>query len=117
MTTIDLSTVPAFYQGYVKLVQHFDFIEAMTTSQNAMNTFLDELPSSKEDYAYATGKWTIKELLCHVADAERIFTYRALCFSRNDKTNLPGFDENAYVPESNATHRSILSIKNELNMD
>ena len=115
MTTIDINTVPPFYQGYIKQVQHLDFIEAMNKSQNDMNEFLKALPSSKENYAYAPGKWTIKELLCHVIDAERIFTYRALCFSRNEKKNLPGFDENAYVPESNAAHRSILSITQELN--
>jgi hypothetical protein len=114
MTTIDIATVPKFYQGYVRHVQHMDVIDALIESRNNMNSFMDKLQPEKENYAYAAGKWTIKELLCHVIDAERIFTYRALCFSRNDRTNLPGFDENAYVPESNATHRNILSIRQEL---
>jgi hypothetical protein len=115
MTKIDLSTVPVFYQNYVKQVQQWDVMNALVTSRDRMNDFLNQLPVEKQDYAYAPGKWSIRELLCHVIDAERIFVYRALSFSRNDKTNLPGFDENAYVPESNATHRSFVSIGEELN--
>ena len=61
-------------------------------------------------FAYAPGKWNIKELLCHTLDAERVFSYRALCFSRNDRTELPAFDENAYVPESNANALSLPEI-------
>jgi hypothetical protein len=111
---IDVNTIPSFYQGYVRLVQRMDLIEALEYSRNEMNSLLNNIPHDKENFAYAVGKWTVKELLCHVIDAERIFVYRALCFSRNDKTNLPGFDENAYVPESNASSRDIRSIKEEL---
>jgi uncharacterized damage-inducible protein DinB len=115
MTNLDITTVPPFYKNYVKQVIHLDMFEALRASRDEMNKYLASLPSEKLDYAYASGKWTIKELLCHIIDAERIFTYRALCFSRNDKTILPGFDENSYVPESNATQRSLLSISKELN--
>jgi hypothetical protein len=112
---IDVNTIPPFYQGYVRLVQRMDLIEALEYSRNEMNALLENVPQDRENFAYAVGKWTVKELLCHVIDAERIFVYRALCFSRNDKTNLPGFDENAYVPESNASSRNIRSVKEELN--
>jgi uncharacterized damage-inducible protein DinB len=115
MTTVDITTVPPFYQNYVKQVMELDVFDALKISRDEMNKYLASLPPEQLDYAYAPGKWTIKELLCHIIDAERIFTYRALCFSRNDKTNLPGFDENSYVPESNATQRTIFSIRNELN--
>jgi hypothetical protein len=114
MTTIDINTVPPFYQGYVRTVQNLDVIEALTITKSELSNRLQTLPAEKLDFRYAEGKWTASELLCHVIDAERIFTYRALCFSRNDKTNLPGFDENAYVPNSNSQGRSLLSIKTEL---
>jgi uncharacterized damage-inducible protein DinB len=92
-----------------------DMQEALIATRTQMNDIIDNLPPEKEDFAYAPAKWTVKELLCHIIDAERIFVYRALCFSRNDKTNLPAFDENAYVPESNASLRTIQSIRQEMN--
>ena len=115
MTTINLQEVPAFYQNYVRQVMHMDMQEALIATRTQMNDIIDNLPPEKEDFAYAPAKWTVKELLCHIIDAERIFVYRALCFSRNDKTNLPAFDENAYVPESNASLRTIQSIRQEIN--
>jgi uncharacterized damage-inducible protein DinB len=114
MTNIDIDTVPVFYRNYVKQVMHMDAFEAMERSRSELNHLISTIAPDKENYAYADGKWTVKELLCHIIDAERIFTYRALCFSRNDRNNLPGFDENAYVPESNAPQRSLLSIQREL---
>ena len=89
--------------------------EALIATRRQMNEIIDTLPPEKKDFAYAPAKWTVKELLCHIIDAERIFVYRALCFSRNDKTNLPAFDENAYVPELNASLRTIQSIRQEIN--
>lgn len=115
MTTINLQEVPAFYQNYVRQVMHMDMQEALIATRTQMNEIIDTLPPEKEDFAYAPAKWTVKELLCHIIDAERIFVYRALCFSRNDKTNLPAFDENAYVPELNASLRTIQSIRQEIN--
>ena len=68
----------------------------------------------KFDYRYAEGKWTIKDILQHLVDAERVFAYRALCFARNDKTELPGFEEDDYVIEANANKRSIQDLLTEL---
>ena len=67
--------------------------------------FLLELPEAKWDYAYGPGKWTLKEVLQHIIDTERVFAYRLLRISRGDKTPLPGFDENEYVNMSNARDR------------
>lgn len=114
MTTLKIEDVPTFYQNYVRLVIDADMREALITSGKALDHLISDIPPDKHDYAYASGKWTVKEVLCHIVDAERIFVYRALSFSRNDKNNLPGFDENAYVPESNASARSIESIQLEI---
>jgi uncharacterized damage-inducible protein DinB len=76
-------------------------------------SLLDETPKEKLEYAYAEGKWTLAEVLLHIIDAERVFQYRALRFARNDKTPLPGFDQDVYVPHSNASKRTIEDIKEE----
>ena len=72
------------------------------------------LPEDKLMYRYADGKWTIKEILLHIADDERIYAYRALRFARNDKTELPGFEQDEYAAHSGANERSIKSIVREL---
>ena len=64
---------------------------------------------------YASGNWTLKELIVHVTDTERIFAYRALCIARGEQAMLPGFDENTYAAASNAESRSIESIMAEYN--
>ena len=65
------------------------------------------------NYRYAEGKWSIKEILVHMMDGERVFCYRALRFARNDATELPGFEENDWVPNSNANNRKLRSIFRE----
>jgi uncharacterized damage-inducible protein DinB len=76
-------------------------------------TFIRSLPEDKFNYRYAEGKWTIKEILVHIIDDERIYCYRALRFARNDKTELPGFEQDEYVPYSNANSRDIEEIVEE----
>lgn len=88
-----------FYKGYIETVAD-DVIDELETQAHAFPDFLRALPPEKADYAYAEGKWTLKELLGHIIDTERIMTYRILCISRQDPTPLPGFDENEYVKKS-----------------
>lgn len=103
-------SVPVFYQNYVKRVQQNTLEEALNISIATYMDLIEKIPEDKGLYRYADGKWTIKELLVHVLDAERIFAYRALRFARNDKTMLAGFEENLYVPESAANERGIKEI-------
>src|SRR5258708_36330613 len=72
------------------------------------------IKEEKAEYRYEDGKWSVRELLCHVIDAERIFAYRALRFARNDKTALPGFEEKDYAPQANATGRRLKKIADEM---
>ncbi len=111
---LNLETIPTFYKGYVKLVTHPDVIQALRISGYRTMEIIHSIPEAKGDFRYADGKWTIREVLCHMLDAERIFTYRALRFARNDKTPLSGFDENAYAAHLNAEGRSLAQIGDEM---
>lgn len=114
MPSIDLQRIPEYYHNYVYKVKAADLFTAMQEHLQAFSTVLQQLPTQKWDHSYAEGKWTVKELVQHVIDAERIFCYRALCFARKDHTELPGFDENHYVVHSGANARSGESLLEEL---
>ena len=104
----------SFYASYVSLATGNNISEVIKNHSQQLNDFYNNLPNSKADYAYATGKWTIKDLLQHLIDAERIFVYRATRFARKDKQNLLGFEENDYAANANATNRTLQSLKDEL---
>jgi hypothetical protein len=86
-----------FYEGYVSRVPEGDVVEMLARQCGEASAFLRAVPPEKGDYRYAPGKWTVKEVVGHVSDAERIFAYRVLRIGRGDQTPLPGFDENAYA--------------------
>lgn len=102
----DLSRVPSFYHRYINHVEQEDLKAALDAQTPALIEFLENLPAEKRDYRYGADKWTIKEVLQHIIDAERIFAYRALCFARKDQTSLPSFDENTYADNSKAAKRN-----------
>lgn len=107
---LNLETIPSFYKGYVKLVSHPDVLQALRISGYRTMELIHSIPESKSDYRYAEGKWSVREVLCHMMDAERVFSYRALRFARNDRTELAGFDEKEYVLQLNATGRNLTQI-------
>ena len=111
---LNLESVPHFYKNYVKQIEETDLIQALRISGHRMLELVHFIKEEKADFRYEQGKWSVRELLCHVIDAERIFAYRALTFARADKTNLPGFDENNYAPEANAAGRSLKKIADEM---
>ena len=110
--TFEIS-IPTWYQNYINEIGERDYRDIMKENYNTTIELLLSIPEEKWNYAYAPGKWTIKELVMHMMDAERIFAYRALRFSRNDKTELPGFEENEYVPFYDAKYKSELAIIEE----
>ena len=101
----DLSTIPAFYHNYIQQVDGTDLMGAMKKQNNAIFTFLKSIPVEKRIFRYAKGKWTIKEMLQHIIDTERIFSYRAVCFARKETQSLPGFDENEYARNAKTENR------------
>ncbi len=85
----------------------------MEENLKATSDFIRSLPAETLLLRYAPGKWTIKEILAHVIDDERIYAYRALRFARSDQTELPGFDQDAYAPYSGANGRGVESLLDE----
>jgi uncharacterized damage-inducible protein DinB len=106
MSRPDLSRVPEFYHNYINQVPENDLTIAFNNQSPVVTNFFQNLPANKIDHAYAEGKWTIKEMLQHIIDAERVFCYRALRFARKDPTPLPGFDENLFAGNAKADKRS-----------
>jgi hypothetical protein len=113
ITKPDSSEYFEYFQTYISKVPKNDVVAALAESGKQFSSFLKAIPEDKADYKYEPGKWCIKEVVNHVSDAERVFVYRALTFSRNDKAVLPGFDEELWVPESNAANRSFDSLIKE----
>ncbi len=99
-----------YVSNYVQQAQTDDLIEGLTASYVFIMGMLQGLTEEQLLHRYAPGKWSIKEVMVHLMDSERIFAYRALRFARQDKTELPGFDENHYVPASKADAREINTI-------
>lgn len=101
----NLNRIPLWFHNYVNKVPENDLMEAMINQTPSFINFFEKIPVEKRDYRYAEGKWTIKEMLQHIIDAERVFAYRGLCIARNDTTPLPGFDENNYADNAKANIR------------
>ncbi|WP_127136617.1 DinB family protein [Flagellimonas oceanensis] len=102
-----------FYQTYIMALGDVELIEELKNGRKVLLSLFEEIPEEKLNYAYAEGKWSLAEALVHMIDTERIFQYRALCIARNDKTPLPGFDQDNYVPFSNAANRSKKDLTEE----
>jgi uncharacterized damage-inducible protein DinB len=105
---------PAYSNIYMDLLKDDgSILQHMKDNFFKIKEFIYELPEDKLYYRYAEGKWTIKEILVHIIDDERIFSYRALRYGRNDSTPLHGFEENDYAKYSYANERSLESIFEE----
>lgn len=96
---------PQFYAGYIAKAGD-DAFSALAEQAGSTPQRLQEITEAQAMHRYAPGKWSVKEVIVHMADAERVFAYRALRFARADATELPGFDENAWVPASIADRRA-----------
>lgn len=103
------------FAGYVSRVPGgVDILELLARQRDETRARLLAVPESRGAYRYAPGKWSVKELVVHLGDTERIMAYRALRIARGDTTPLPGFDENAYTPESGAEAVPLVELVEEL---
>jgi uncharacterized damage-inducible protein DinB len=115
ITDLEASEYAPYQASYITGVDDaYTLTEELEISLHNFIHFVQDIPMGKHDYRYAEGKWTIKEIIQHVIDAERIFAYRALRFSRNDTTELPGFDENSYVDNAHADNRGLQDLLTEM---
>jgi uncharacterized damage-inducible protein DinB len=111
---LPINEYATFYQSYIQILEEVELIEELEIGLHEFIQFVQNIPMDKFDYQYEEGKWTIKEIIQHLIDSERVFSYRALRISRNDTTPLPGFDENDYVANSNGKERSLQSLLSEM---
>lgn len=112
--TPDASEYVPYYGRYIALVPDGDIIAQLERQAEETARLIGGLSAEQAEHRYAPGKWSIKEVVGHVTDAERIFAYRALRFARGDSTPLPGFEENAYVPAGEFGDRSLADLASEL---
>ncbi len=102
-----------FYQTYVDHVIEMNLDDALKSTHKITQKFLKAIPEDRESFRYAEGKWSIKEVIGHMMDAERVMAYRALRFSRKDYTDLPGYDENLYAPNANAESFTLAELSKQ----
>jgi hypothetical protein len=105
-----------YYARYIALVPQAMPVPALQEQMDEILPFLRGISEEQGDHRYAPGKWTVKQMIQHVIDGERVFAYRALRAARGDRTPLPGFDENAYAAQSDASGRTIQSLADELEL-
>ncbi|WP_339701420.1 DinB family protein [uncultured Marixanthomonas sp.] len=112
-TTIPTSHYHPYFKRYIDLVVEHPLKKALKLGMIECKRFYKSLPEDVWSYQYAEGKWTPKEILLHVIDTERVFSYRALQIARSNQVKLRGYDENLFAKNSNANNRTIKSLINE----
>jgi uncharacterized damage-inducible protein DinB len=105
----------SYFVKYTSLVKETNIIEAFAAQKESIEKFYNSISEEKSNYAYAEGKWTLKEMLQHIIDTERVFAYRALAIARKETATLPSFDENEYAANTTANDRTWASLITEFN--
>jgi len=115
MKVSELSTTEfnSYFKPYIDKAGNATLLKSLKKGKKKTIKFFKKLPSSKLEYQYEDEKWTPKDILLHIIDAERAFSYRALQFARSKDAELEGFDENEFVPNANANKRSLKSLLKE----
>ena len=111
--TLHTNEYSPYYKPYIDKATHKDIIEGLKKNLETVVLFYSKIDVEKHDYAYADGKWTIKDILLHIIDTERIFAYRALRIARKDTTPMVGFDQDDYVAFGCAKSRTMKSLLQE----
>jgi hypothetical protein len=102
-----------YYEKYIALLPATDVITTLSTQMASTRALLDSIDEAKAGYRYAADKWSIKELVGHLIDGERVFAYRAMRFARNDQTSLHGFEQDDYVLNGDFDGRTLADLAAE----
>ena len=105
-----------YFEQYIKLVEGNKIIKILYEQSKITRELIKSISDYKGNYRYADGKWTIKEVIGHILDSERILAYRALSLARGEKKSLPGFDHNDYVEEGNFNRRELSELSFEFKL-
>lgn len=116
MTRPEKTEYDPYYETYISLVPEDDIKEALAVQPVELKEILVGLPEEKGMYAYADGKWTIKEVLGHLIDGERMFAYRIFRISRGDKTPIEGFEQDGYIENAHSNSRSFADLLDEFTL-
>lgn len=111
----DQSSYPPFYETYISLIESSDILPLLEKQRQDFLAYIAAIPEEKFDFRYAEGKWTVKEVIGHIIEVERIMAYRALAISRKDLQSLPGMDENLYIANSNYGNIDLHDLAEEFN--
>ncbi|GEO06623.1 hypothetical protein AAE02nite_42870 [Adhaeribacter aerolatus] len=116
LTKNQTGTYPAYFENYVAQLPDTDVFEVLAQQPQQLRALLHQVTEENAEKGYAPGKWSIKEVLGHLTDSDRIFAYRCLCISRHETQSLPGFDENTYVQYGDFNRRSLNDLISEFEL-
>ncbi len=116
MTKSDIAVLPQFFDRYINLAPDIDLIDALQAGASLETLLPLQTLENLGDYRYAPGKWTAKDIVQHLIDTERIMAYRSLRFARNDKTSLPGFEEDNFALHAHASRRNLTDLYDEFTL-
>ncbi len=105
-----------YYNNYISKIDGNGVMPILENQPDELRSVISTLPEEKGTFAYDEGKWTIKEVLSHLIDGERIFAYRILRISRGDETPIEGFEQEGYIENSNANNRSFAELLDEFEL-
>lgn len=105
-----------YYEGYISLVEGNDIFKILVSQSIKTQEVLNSFPKAMGDFAYQPGKWTVKEVIGHLIDTERVMAYRAMCIARDEKQLLPGFDQDDYVKSGNFKKRDLFDLVYEFRL-
>lgn len=109
-----LNEYAPYYHNYIQQVPEGDILEILAEQRESTRALLRDITEAQGDFRYAPGKWTIKELLGHLVDSERVFSYRAMAFARKDPAALPSMDQDVYVSNGHFQRRTVQDLAEEL---
>jgi uncharacterized damage-inducible protein DinB len=106
----------SYYETYIKEIEGDDILKILNEQNKKTQEVLNSFSEHKGNYRYADGKWTVKEVVGHLLDTERVFAYRALCVARGEKKSLPGFEQDDYVKDGNFNSRNLSDLNYEFRL-